>query len=200
MQNGLRALNLGGNEMKITCSDFKRNLALEWPPWWMGESQMRCDGVGGKVFREVWGFWGLRGGIEGFFRVGAGTKLATALSLYAAPCRILFTRKRVKKDFINEKKVIFAEEGQTCPPPGPVLSALIIWSKSWLLLLECLRLPSWLSYSTHCSTDSQVPWQLPKKQGREICPNLPGFGDSLPALGTFLPGLEPFVAADPASA
>jgi hypothetical protein len=51
---------------------------------------------------------------------------------------------------------------------GPVLSALIIWSKSWLLLLECLRLP--------------------------------GFGDSLPALGTFFPGLEPFVAADPASA
>ena len=49
MQNGLRALNLGGNEMKITCSDFKRNLALEWPPWWMGESQMRCDGVG-EVF------------------------------------------------------------------------------------------------------------------------------------------------------
>ena len=165
MQNGLRALNLGGNEMKITCSDFKRNLALEWPSWWMGESQMRCDGVDGKVFREVWGFWGLPGRIEVFFRVGAGTKLGTALSLYAAPCRILFTRKRVKKDFINEKKVIFAEEGQTCPPPGPVLSALIIWSKSWLLLLECLRLPSWLSYSTRCSTDSQVPWQLPKKQG-----------------------------------
>ena len=50
MQNGLRALNLGGNEMKITCSDFKRNLALEWPSWWMGESQMRCDWVGGEVF------------------------------------------------------------------------------------------------------------------------------------------------------
>ena len=59
--------------------------------------------------------------------MGAGTKLGAALSLYAALCRILFTRKRVKKDFINEnEKVIFAEEGQTCPPPGPVLSALII--------------------------------------------------------------------------
>ena len=57
MQNGLRALNLGGNEMKITCSDFKRNLALEWPSWWMGESQMRCDGVGGFFLRkfEVFG-------------------------------------------------------------------------------------------------------------------------------------------------
>ena len=128
--------------------------------------------VDGRIPNEVWlggwgGFWGLWGGIEGFFRVGAGTKLGAALSLYAALCRILFTRKRVQKDFINEKKVIFAEEGQTCPPPGPVLSALIIWSKSWLLLLECLRLPSWLSYSTHCSTESQVPWQLPKKQGAE---------------------------------
>ena len=49
-------------------------------------------------------FLGLRGGIEGFFRVGPGTKLGAALSLYAALCRILFTRKRVKKDFINEKK------------------------------------------------------------------------------------------------
>ena len=37
-----------------------------------------------------------------------------------------------------------------------------------------------------------------KTRGREIC--LPGFGDSLPALGTFFPGLDPFVAADPASA
>ena len=64
--------------------------------------------------------------LRAFLRVGAGTKLGAALSLYAALCRILFTRKRVKKDFINEKKVIFAEEGQTCPPPGPVLSALII--------------------------------------------------------------------------
>ena len=37
-----------------------------------------------------------------------------------------------------------------------------------------------------------------KNKGQEIC--LPGFGDSLPALGTFFPGLDPFVAADPASA
>ena len=138
----------------------------------------------------------------GFFRVGAGTKLGAALSLYAALCRILFTRKRVKKDFINEnEKVIFAEEGQTCPPPGPVLSALIIWSKSWLLLLECLRLPSWLSYSVLNPLFNRLPGSMTiakKTRGREIC--LPGFGDSLPALGTFLPGLEPFVAADPASA
>ena len=38
------------------------------------------------------------------FRVGAGTKLGTALSLYAALCRILFTRKRVKRTLSTKKK------------------------------------------------------------------------------------------------
>ena len=54
----------------------------------------------------------------GFFRVGAGTKLGAALSLYAALCRILFTRKRVKKDFINEKSNL-CRRGTNMPPTWP---------------------------------------------------------------------------------
>ena len=39
--------------------------------------------------------------------MGAGTKLGAALSLYAALCRILFTRKKGKKGLDQRKKVNF---------------------------------------------------------------------------------------------